>query len=147
VGQEWHDSIQANSDSGSGSLAVFICTGGTLRKLQVVNDYQALCFPAQHSATQCISDMALLNAIRRMGFGKDEMTIHSFRALFFTMLNEMKLAWDVDRDVIEAQLARKEQNAVRGAYNHASYLEQCRDMPRKWADYLDELCADTAVVA
>jgi integrase len=60
-------------------------------------------------------------------------------AMFSTMLNERKLAWGIDRDVIEAQLAHKEENAVRGAYNHASYLEQRRDMLQNWADYLDEL--------
>jgi integrase len=113
------------------------------RELQVVTDNQVLCFPARHSATQCISDMALLNAIRRMGFSKEEMTIHGFRAMFSTMLNERKLAWGIDRDVIEAQLAHKEENAVRGAYNHASYLEQRRNMLQKWADYLDGLRGQT----
>ena len=108
-------------------------------ELRMLTDNENLCFPGRHSASQCISDMALLNAIRRMGFGKDEMTIHGFRAMFSTMLNERKLAWGFDGDIIEAQLAHKEQNAVRGAYNHASYLEQRRGMMQKWADYLDEL--------
>ena len=98
-----------------------------------------LCFPGRHSAAQCISDMALLNAIRRMGFGKDEMTIHGFRSTFSTMLNERKLAWGFDGDVIEAALAHKEQNAIRGAYNRAQYTEQRRKMLQRWADYLDEL--------
>lgn len=83
--------------------------------------------------------MALLNAIRRMGFSKEEMTIHGFRAMLSTILNEKKLEWGFDADIIEAQLAHKEQNAVRGAYNHASYLEQRRAMLQKWADFLDEL--------
>ena len=52
-----------------------------------------------------------------------------------------KMAWAIDGDIIEAQLAHKEQNTVRGAHNHASYLEQRRDMLQKWADYLDELRA------
>ena len=103
-----------------------------------------LCFPSRHSSSQCITDMALLNAIRRMGFSKDEMTIHGFRAMFSTMLNERKLAWGIDGDVIEAQLAHKEPNGVRGAYTHASYLEQRRAMLQKWADYLDGLREQTA---
>lgn len=44
------------------------------------------------------------------------MTIHGFRAMFSTILNEKKLEWGFDGDIIEAQLAHKEQNAVRGAY-------------------------------
>jgi integrase len=114
------------------------------RELRTLAYNENLCFPGRHSSTECISDMALLNAIRRMGFGKDEMTIHGFRAMFSTMLNEKKLAWKFDGDIIEAQLAHKEQNAVRGAYNHASYLEQRRKMLQKWADYLDELRRQTS---
>jgi integrase len=74
-----------------------------------------------------------------MGFGKEEMTIHGFRAMFSTMLNERKLDWGFDGDVIEAQLAHKEKNSVRGAYNHASYFEQRRNMLQKWADFIDDL--------
>ena len=99
--------------------------------------------PGRHSASQCISDMALLNGIRRMGFGKEEMTIHGFRAMFSTILNEKKLDWGFDADIIEAQLAHKEQNAVRGAYNHASYLDKRREMLQKWADFLDEMRSAT----
>ena len=109
------------------------------RELRTVTDNENLCFPGRHSASQCISDMALLNAIRRMGFSKEEMTIHGFRAMFSTILNERKLAWGFDGDVIEAALAHKEQNAIRGAYNRASYLKQRRNMLQKWADYLDGL--------
>ncbi len=109
------------------------------RELYLLTGNGSLCFPGRHSSAQCISDMALLNAVRRMGFSKEEMTIHGFRAMFSTILNEKKLAWGFDGDIIEAQLAHKEQNAVRGAYNHASYLETRRAMLQKWADYLDEL--------
>lgn len=109
------------------------------RELHLLTGNGSLCFPGRQSSSQCISDMALLNGIRRMGFSKEEMTIHGFRAMFSTILNEKKLEWGFDGDIIEAQLAHKEQNAVRGAYNHASYMAQRRAMLQKWADYLDEL--------
>ena len=112
---------------------------GFFRELHMLTGNGKLCFPGRHSSSQCISDMALLNAIRRMGFSKEEMTIHGFRAMLSTILNEKKLEWGFDADIIEAQLAHKEQNAVRGAYNHASYFEQRRAMLQKWADFLDEL--------
>lgn len=113
------------------------------RELHMLTGNGGLCFPGRHSSSQCISDMALLNAIRRMGFGKEEMTIHGFRAMFSTILNEKKLEWGFDGDIIEAQLAHKEQNAVRGAYNHASYLDKRREMLQRWADFLDELRGQT----
>jgi integrase len=109
------------------------------QELRIFTGSGSLCFPGRQSTSQCISDMALLNAIRRMGFSKEEMTIHGFRAMFSTLLNEKKLAWGLDGDIIEAQLAHKEQNVVRGSYNHAEYLPERRKMMQKWADYLDGL--------
>ena len=57
----------------------------------------------------------------------------------FNSVNEKKLEWGVAGDVIEAQRGHQEKNAVRGAYNHAGYLEQRRRLLQKWADYIDGL--------
>ena len=94
-----------------------------------------LVFPSTFSATRCISDMGLLNALRRMGYGKETMTIHGFRGMASTLLNEQGYR----PDVIEAQLAHGEKNAIRAAYNHAEYLPERRAMMEAWADYLDAL--------
>ena len=109
------------------------------RRLQAFHQAGPLCFPGRNSATECITDVALLNAIRRMGYGRDEMCVHGFRGTFSTLLNEKKLEWKIDSDIIERQLAHAEKNAVRDAYNHAVYLEERRRMMQLWADYLDEL--------
>ena len=92
-------------------------------------------FPSLFSASRPISDMGLLNALRRMGYAKGVMTIHGFRSLASTLLNEQGYR----ADVIEAQLAHGEKNAIRAAYNHAEYLPERRQMMQEWADYLDEL--------
>jgi integrase len=52
-----------------------------------------------------------------------------------TILNEHKFRVDV----IEKQLAHQEKNKVRGAYNHAEYLEERTEMMQWYADYLDGL--------
>ncbi len=52
-----------------------------------------------------------------------------------TLLNEQGFR----ADVIEAQLAHREKNAVCAAYNHAQYLPERAKMMQSWADYLDEL--------
>ena len=82
-----------------------------------------------------MSENTVLYALRRMGFGPEEMTAHGFRGMASTRLNEM--GWTPD--VIERQLAHTEQNSVRAAYNHAEYLEERRRMMQAWADYLDGL--------
>ena len=63
--------------------------------------------------------------------------LHGFRAMASTRLNEMGYR----ADVIEAQLAHKEPDAVRLAYNRAQYTEERRKMMDEWAGYLDGLKA------
>ncbi len=52
-----------------------------------------------------MSDNTLNGALRRMGYGKDEMTAHGFRAMFSTLANESGL-WHPD--AIERALAHVE---------------------------------------
>lgn len=111
-----------------------------VRLLQSMRDYSgtsAFVFPGTLSASRCISDMGLLNALRRMGYGKEQMTVHGFRTTASTLLNEQ----GYNRDWIEAQLAHAERNVIRDAYNRAEYLPERRKMMQEWADHLDALRA------
>ena len=76
-----------------------------------------------------------MNALRDMGYDQDTMTLHGFRSMASTRLNEM----GVRPDLIEAQLAHKDPDAVRMVYNRAEYLEERKEMMQTWADYLDSL--------
>ncbi len=82
-----------------------------------------------------LSENTLNAALRTLGFGKEEMTAHGFRAAASTMLNEAGFP----ADVIERQLAHAPRNKVRAAYNRAAYLEERRRMMRWWADHIDAL--------
>lgn len=77
----------------------------------------------------------LVAALRRMGFGKDEVCAHGFRAMASTLLNEQ----GYPPDVIERQLAHVPGNQVRAAYNRAEYLPERRRMMDEWALYLGKL--------
>jgi integrase len=79
----------------------------------------------------------LNGALRRLGFGQDEMTAHGFRATASTILNER----GARPDVIEAMLGHQNENAVRRAYNRASYWPERVELMQKWADMLDEFRA------
>ena len=92
-------------------------------------------FPSTFSVSRCISDMGLLNALRRMGYGRGVATIHGFRTTASTLLNERGYR----PDVIEAQLSHGEGNKIRAAYNRAEYLPERRAMMQEYADYLDGL--------
>ena len=80
-----------------------------------------------------MSNNAILAALRRMGYAKDEMSGHGFRSMASTLLNEQ--GWN--RDAIERQLAHAERNSVRAAYNYAEFMPERKRMMQAWADYLD----------
>ncbi|MDY3869462.1 MAG: tyrosine-type recombinase/integrase [Pyramidobacter sp.] len=82
-----------------------------------------------------ISDVTLLNALRRLGFDKNEMSLHGFRSMASTTLNEH--GWS--SDLIELQLSHVEGNNVRAAYNFAEHLDRRRDMMQWYSNYLDTL--------
>jgi len=114
-----------------------------LRELHPLTGRGKYVFPGERSASRPLSDGTINAALRRLGFDKDTMTAHGFRAMASTRLNEMGWA----PDVIERQLAHVEKNKVRAAYNRAQYLGERIRMLQAWADDLDGLRAGGKVVA
>ncbi|WP_172461884.1 tyrosine-type recombinase/integrase [Dyella jiangningensis] len=106
-----------------------------LRELKPLTGNGRFVFPSERSRQRPMSDGTVNAALRRMGFDKDTMTGHGFRAMASTRLNEMGWA----PDVIERQLAHAERNKVRAAYNRAQYMDERKRMMQAWADYLDGL--------
>ena len=92
-------------------------------------------FPTPRNNGKCMSENGVRVALRTIGFTKEQITPHGFRAMFSTIANEH--GWN--RDVIERQLAHVENNSVRGAYNHAEYMPERIKIMQWWADWLDEL--------
>lgn len=84
-----------------------------------------------------ISENTLLFALYRLGY-RGRMTVHGFRALASTVLNEQS---GFGHDVIERQLAHKETDAVRAAYNRADYLAQRRELMAWWSAWLGRAAA------
>jgi len=93
-------------------------------------------FPGLRGASRPISSAAVGKALRDMGYDKETITPHGFRATARTLLDEV-LRRRVD--VIETQLAHMVRDPLRRAYNRTQYLEEREDMMQMWADYLDEL--------
>jgi hypothetical protein len=106
-----------------------------LRELQPLTGAHRFVFPSDRSGDRPISNNTLNAALRRLGYGHDDMTAHGFRSMASTLLNE--LGWNTD--AIERQLAHGERNGVRAVYNYAQYLPERRLMMQGWANYLDHL--------
>ena len=109
-----------------------------LAELQAYTGNGQFLFPSIRTTTKPIALESMLVAIRSMGFTQDEMTMHGFRGMASTLLNEM----GYNRDWIERQLAHGERDHVRAAYNYAEHLPERRRMMQEWADYLEELKAE-----
>jgi integrase len=110
-----------------------------LEDLRKITGHHKLLFPSFHGTAKPISENTLNTALRRMGYGQDEMTSHGFRASASTMLNESG-KWHPD--AIERQLAHVESNDVRRAYSRGSFWDERVRMMPWWADYLDRLRAN-----
>jgi integrase len=114
----------------------------TSRPIGAKPDAPLFVFPSGRSGERPMSENAVLAALRRMGYAKEDMTGHGFRSMASTLLHEQ--GWN--HQVIERQLAHAERNAVSAAYNFAEHLpERCR-MMQTWADYLDALKGRANVV-
>ena len=115
-----------------------------LRELEKLTGGKELMFPPQmHCRHMMMSENTINNVLKKMGY-KGKMVGHGFRGLASTTLNEMGYA----PDVIERQLAHKETNQVRAAYNHAQYLPQRRTLMQDWADFVEKSAnGGTVIVA
>ena len=102
-----------------------------LRTMQRLSGSGELVFPSPFYPSQPLSENTFNSALARMGY-KNTATAHGFRALFSTVANEV--GWNPD--VIERQLAHKEQNSVRAAYHRSTYMAERIKLMQWWADYL-----------
>jgi integrase len=106
-------------------------------ELQRISGNGRWLFPSVRSLARPISENTLNAALRRLGYGPEQMTTHGFRAMASTRLNEIG-RWNPD--AIERQLAHQEPDDVRRAYIHAAeYWPERVKMMQAWADYLDKL--------
>ncbi|MFA6163977.1 MAG: integrase arm-type DNA-binding domain-containing protein [Methylobacter sp.] len=92
---------------------------------------------------RCMSENTLNAALKRLGYGKDVMTAHGFRAMARTILDEVM---GVRVDFIEHQLAHAVKDPNGRAYNRTAHLPERHKMMQQWADYLDSLKAGAAVI-
>jgi integrase len=114
-----------------------------LRELNPLTGRGRFLFPGEYHRDRPMSENTVNAALRRLGFGKEDITGHGFRSMASTLLNEQ--GWN--RDAIERQLAHAERDEVRAAYNHAEHLPERRKMMQAWADYLETLRDNRKVIA
>jgi integrase len=107
-----------------------------LRSVHSMTGHGKYVFPSIRSGDRCMSENTMNAALRSLGFGKDVMTAHGFRAMARTILDEVL---EERVDFIEHQLAHAVKDANGRAYNRTAHLPARRLMMQRWADYLDAL--------
>jgi integrase len=116
---------------------------GILQELQPLTGSGRYVFPNGRTFARPLSENGVLAALRVLGYTKEQMTGHGFRAAARTMLDEV-LQQRVD--LIEHQLAHAVKDTNGRAYNRTAHLEARREMMQLWANYLDGLKAGAKVL-
>ena len=116
-----------------------------LEELHPVSGHGRFVFPSERTprGDRCMSNNTLNAALKRLGYGKDAMTAHGFRAMARTILDEVL---GVRPDFIEHQLAHAVKDPNGRAYNRTAHLPERHKMMQAWADYLDGLKAGAQVI-
>lgn len=102
-----------------------------LKQLKPITGHYPLVFVGRNDPRKPISKESINQVIELLGY-KGRLTGHGFRHTMSTILHEQ----GYDSTWIEMQLAHVDKNAIRGAYNHAQYLDGRRKMMQWYADYL-----------
>lgn len=108
-----------------------------LDELRPLTGHGRYVFPSLLTGEKCMSENTVRAALRRLGYGNEEMTAHGFRAMARTLIVEQLPG--VSPDVIEAQLAHGKGGPLGSAYDRAEFMVQRRQLMTAWADYLDRL--------
>lgn len=107
-----------------------------LNALKPFTEGSDLVLPSIRSISRPMSDAGMTAALRHMGYPREKVVPHGFRATASTLLNESG-KWNPD--AIERQLAHIEANEVRRAYARSEHWDERVEMMAWWADYLDKL--------
>lgn len=107
-----------------------------LESLRSVSGTSEYVFPSVRSNTRPMSNNTLTAALRRLGYTKEEIVPHGFRATARTILEEIL---NERVDLIEHQLAHSVKDPLGRAYNRTKHLPERTRMMQEWADYLDGL--------
>ena len=117
-----------------------------LQELHPLTGHGRFIFPSERNprGDRCMSENTLNAALKRLGYGKNVMTAHGFRAMARTILDEVM---GIRVDFIEHQLAHAVKDPNGRAYNRTAHLSERHKMMQAWSDYLDGLKNGAQLIA
>jgi integrase len=111
----------------------------TIHMIGILNVIKRILPSDQHifhngNPQKLIRSHAPIEALYKLGY-KFKMSVHGFRSVASTILNEHGF----NADVIERQLSHRDANRIRSAYNRAEYMEKRIHMMEWWSNYLNDI--------
>lgn len=104
-----------------------------LDQLRNINGDYAFVLQSPTEKNKPISENTMLDALYSLGY-RHQMTVHGFRSLASTVLNEQS---PFEAVVIERQLSHKEKDAVKAAYDRAEHLPKRIELMNWWSSWVD----------
>lgn len=114
-----------------------------LKELYPLTGRRPYVFPSVRGASRPMSENTVNAALRNLGFDRDTITGHGFRAMARTVLDEVL---GFRPDFIEHQLAHAVRDPMGRAYNRTAHMPERKKMMQAWANYLDGLRTGANVV-
>lgn len=106
-----------------------------LEQIKIISGRSDKVFPSIKGGAGFLSESTPNNALQRMGYAKEDICLHGFRALARSALQEMGL---FTHEALERQLNHTEKNNTVKAYNHiAQHMIERTSMMNIWSDWLD----------
>lgn len=105
-----------------------------LQSMKSISHSSDLVFPSVRSSSKRLSENTLNATLRRIGYTKEEMVAHGFRASARTMLEEYS---NFSPHLLEQQLSHRVLDTHGRAYNRTSHLPARSKIMQAWADFLD----------
>lgn len=106
-----------------------------LHELHAITGKYDFVFPSERTHKRPMSENAINGALRRLGYAKNDMTAHGFRAMARTVLDEHL---GFRPDFIEHQLGHAVRDPNGRAYNRTAHLAERKVMMQAWADFLHQ---------
>ncbi len=114
-----------------------------LREAESLTSGGRYIFPKLGSPFKPMCENAVNGALRRMGYGQDEMTAHGFRSTASSLLNESG-KWSAD--AIERSLSHADGNQIRAVYHRGAHWDERVAMAQWWSDRLELLSKGAAII-
>jgi len=105
-----------------------------LRDWRELNPNSKFVFP--NAKGKALTGETLTKALRRLGYAKEEVSIHGFRSTAHTLLSEVL---GYDSRIIDAQLAHVVDNPLGDAYARSTWMLQRGRMMQAWSDYIERI--------